>query len=251
VDVAHLVFVTAAAVAAGIVNAIAGGGSLITFPALVACGVTPLVANVTNTVAMCPGYFGAAVAQRRELVGQRARLVHVVPTALVGGAVGAWLLLVTGAAAFQRIVPFLLVFAASLVAAQGRLRLWLGSRSRQGLRRWAAVPVAIAAVYGGYFGAGVSVIVLAALAIVIEDSLVRLNALKQTIALACNATAALVFVIAGDVQWLAAAVMAGGALGGGALGGVLASRVPAGILRWLVVGLALAIAAIYFVKFGV
>jgi uncharacterized membrane protein YfcA len=103
-------------------------------------------------------------------------------------------------------------------------------------------------VYGGYFGAGVSVIVLAALAIVIEDSLVRLNALKQAIALVNNVAAALLFAVIGDVHWLAAAVMAGGALGGGALGGALASRAPARILRMLVVGLALAIAAVYFVR---
>jgi uncharacterized membrane protein YfcA len=248
VDSAHLALVAAAAVVGGFVNAIAGGGSLITFPTLVACGVPPLVANVTNTVALCPGYFGATIAQRRELAGQRARLVHVLPAAIIGGGAGALLLVLTGGAVFQRLVPFLLVFAAALIAAQGRLRAWLARRSHRRHPRWAAVPIAGVAVYGGYFGAGVSVIVLAALAIVIDDSLVRLNALKQAIALANNLTAAVVFAILSDVHWLAAAVMAGGAIGGGALGGALASRVPAPILRWLVVAFALAAAAIYFVR---
>jgi uncharacterized membrane protein YfcA len=248
-DPAHLALVAAAAVAAGFVNAIAGGGSLVTFPALVACGVPALVANVTNTVALCPGYLGATWTQRRELAGQGRRALLVLPVAAVGGVAGGLLLLATGVAAFEHVVPFLLVFAAVLLAIQDPLRRWITARSRGRSEAWALAPVALAAVYGGYFGAGMSVIVLAALAIVLDDTLVRVNALKQSVALAVNASAAVVFAIVGDVQWLAAGVMAVAALAGGMLGGALASRVPPRLLRVLVVGLALAVAAVYFARF--
>jgi uncharacterized membrane protein YfcA len=248
VDAAHLALVAAAGVAAGLVNAIAGGGSLITFPTLIACGVPALVANVTNTVALCPGYLGATFAQRRDLVGQRGRAARVLPSAALGGIAGALLLRATGEAVFEVLVPFLLVFASVLVLAQDRIRARLAARRRGHAELWAVPPVALASIYGGYFGAGMSVIVLAALAIVIDDALVRLNALKQAVALAANATAAIAFAIVGGVDWTVAAVMAAASLVGGVLGGAVASRVSQQLLRGLVVVIALAVAGYYFAR---
>jgi len=248
VDVAHVALVGGAAFAAGLVNAIAGGGSLITFPALVACGVPEVVASLTNTVALCPGYLGATVAQRRELAGQGARAAWILPAGALGGAAGALLLLATGEAAFDVVVPFLLVFAAALLGVQDRLRRRIGAARGHAALPWAALAVALAAVYGGYFGAGLGVIVLAALAVALDDTLTRLNALKQVVSLVVNVAAALVFVISGRVDWPVAAVMAAAALIGGALGGALASRVPASLLRVAVVALALAVAIYYFAR---
>ncbi|HTR51294.1 MAG TPA: sulfite exporter TauE/SafE family protein [Kofleriaceae bacterium] len=245
-DAPQLALVAAAAAGAGAVNAIAGGGSLVTFPVLVACGMPALAANVTNTVALCPGYLGATIAQRRELAGQGVRAAIVLPVAAAGGVAGAGLLIATGEAAFERVIPALLVFAAVLLALQARLRTWLAGRAHGTHRELiAAAPVGLAAVYGGYFGAGMSVIVLAALAVVLDDSLVRINALKQAVSLAVNVAAAIAFAFVGHVDWVVAGVMAGAALVGGVVGGAVASRVPANVLRWLVVAVALAMAVYY------
>jgi len=248
VDAARLALAAGSAAAAGFVNAIAGGGTLITFPALVACGMPPLVANVTSSLALCPGYFGAAVAQRRDLGGQHSRMRRVLPAAALGGLAGAALLLASGEAVFVRVVPFLLVIAAVLLLAQDRLRARLVGREQHHAEGWAVPPIALAAIYGGYFGAGMSVIVLAALAIVIDDTFVRLNALKQAIAFAVSSTSAVAFALSGDVDWPVAGVMGMAALAGGALGGALASRVPPQLLRWLVVAFAIAMAVVYFAR---
>ncbi|MFN0252347.1 MAG: sulfite exporter TauE/SafE family protein [Kofleriaceae bacterium] len=248
-DAMHIALVAFAAFGGGLVNAIAGGGSLITFPTLVALGVPPVIANVTNTVALCPGYFGATIAQRADLEGQRARLVLLLPLGAIAGAGGALLLLHTGESTFVAVVPFLILFAALLVGAQGKLRGWL--EKRDGSTRsetLAAIPVTIAAVYGGYFGAGVGVIILAALGVVLADTLTRLNALKQTISLTVNVSAAIVFVVRAPVDWTLAAVMAGAALAGGLAGGALASRIPANLLRVGIVLLGTTIACVYVVK---
>jgi hypothetical protein len=247
----------AAALLAGIANAIAGGGSLLSFPALVAAGLPPVIANLTNTVAMCPGYLGATLAQRRDLAGQSRRAWAVLPVSAAGGVGGAWLLLHTGESAFGVVVPFLLVFAAALLAGQGRLKRWLlaptaaaaaaAAPTPRAERPWlATVPIAAAATYGGYFGAGMGVIVLAALAVVLDDTLTRVNALKQTVSLVVNVAAAVVFVASGRVAWDATLVMALCALAGGAIGGRIASRVPPSVLRAVVVVIALAVAAYYF-----
>lgn len=244
-----MALVGGAAFAAGAVNAIAGGGSLITFPALVAVGLSSVDASVTNTVALCPGYLGATLAQRKDLAGQRARMIRILPAAALGGVAGALLLLVTGERAFDIVVPFLILFAALLLAVQGRLRDWLAARS-QGPHSegWAALPVGLAAIYGGYFGAGMGVMILAALAVVLADTLTRVNALKQSVSLAVNVAAALVFLGSGRVDWPIAGVMLACSLVGGALGGMVASRIPAAVLRWLVVGLAVIVAGVYFAK---
>jgi uncharacterized membrane protein YfcA len=248
-DALRVALIGGAALAAGLVNAIAGGGSLISFPALVAAGLPALTANVTNTVALCPGYFGGTFAQRRDLVGQRRRLAMLLPASVVGGAAGALLLLRTGERAFEIFVPFLLLFAAALLAFQARLRAFVTGRERRAHgEAWAIVPVGIAAVYGGFFGAALGVIVLAALVVVVDDSLTRLNALKQLVSLAVNVSAAAVFLFSGRIDWTITLVMASAALVGGAIGGTIASRVPAKLLRWVVIVVALGMSAVYFAR---
>lgn len=242
-----------AAVAAGAVNALAGGGTLITFPALVAAGLPAIAANVTSTVALCPGYLGATLAQSGDLEGQRGRLLRCLPAAAAGGVLGGILLLNTGERAFRALVPFLILLAVGLLAVQGPLRAWALRRTgpaRPGaaLESWTALPVGLAAVYGGYFGAGMSVIVLAVLAVLLDDTLTRLNALKQAVSLSVNVSAAVFFGFSGQVVWPLALVMAAGALAGGVLGGRLASRVRPETLRWIVVTLGLVVALVYLLQ---
>lgn len=242
-----------AAMAAGAVNALAGGGTLITFPVLVAAGLPAVAANVTNTVALCPGYLAATFAQSKDLRGQGGRLVLYLPVAVLGGIVGGFLLLHTGERTFRALVPYLILFAAGLLASQDFLRGWLRRRlahpdSARRLERLGLLPAFLAAVYGGYFGAGVSVIVLAVLGLMLEDSLTRLNALKQGLAFAINTAAAAFFVFSGQVDWPVVLAMAVGALAGGAIGGKLAGRIKPAVLRWLVVAVGVVVAGVYLVR---
>jgi uncharacterized membrane protein YfcA len=239
--------------AAGAVNALAGGGTLITFPMLVAVGIPAVAANVTNTVALCPGYLGATFAQMKDLRGQEGRLWFLVPASIVGGIVGGVLLLNTEERLFRNLVPYLILLASTLLAVQGPVRTWLVSRAKargggQAAEAWAMLPVGLAAVYGGYFGAGLSVIVLAVLGLTLEDSLTRLNALKQSVSFSVNVAAAIFFLFSGQVLWLVAGVMAVGALLGGVLGGKLAGKIQPSILRWLVVTIGVVVALIYFIR---
>jgi uncharacterized membrane protein YfcA len=250
------VLIALAAVAAGAVNALAGGGTLITFPTLTAMGIPAVASNVTNTVALLPGYLGATLAQRKDLKGQEHRVWWAIPAGLAGGFIGGFLLLRTGERLFRDLVPYLILLASGLLALQDPLRKWVarrtsgrGSGGASSLHeRWAALPVGLAAVYGGYFGAGLSVIVLAVLAVVLEDSLTRLNALKQFIAFAANTAAAVFFVFSGQVVWSAAAVMAVGALLGGVLGGKLAGRIKPSVLRYVVVAIGVVVSIVYFLR---
>lgn len=247
------VLIALAAVAAGAINALAGGGTLITFPALTSIGIPAVAANVTNTVALSPGYLGATLAQKTEILDQRRRLRFLLPAAALGGLAGGVLLLNTSEKLFRELVPFLILLASLLLAVQDPLRRWLvarAARSGGGPRHegWAAIPVFFAAIYGGYFGAGLSVIILAVLGLSLDDNLTRLNALKQAVAFATNMTAAALFLFSGQVVWSAAAVMAVGALVGGALGGRLAGRIQPSTLRWVVVTIGIIIAIIYFIR---
>jgi uncharacterized protein len=249
VDVAHAVMIAAAAFAGGAVNAVAGGGSLITFPVLIASGLPAVIASMTNTVAMCPGYLGATIAQRRDLAGQGKRALQLLPLSVVGSLVGAYILLHTSEKSFQTIVPFLLVFAAVLLALQGKLRTFIAHHTGHSRSMAvAALPVGLAAIYGAYFGAGMGVIILALLAVVIDDALIRTNALKQLMSLIINTTAAIVFLANGQVDWLVALIIAIAALFGGLAGGKLASRVSEALLRGVAIAIALAVAAVYFAK---
>ncbi len=242
-----------AAIAAGLINALAGGGTLITFPVLLAVGLPAVSANVTNTVALLPGYLGGTMAQANDLKGQRKRLWLLIPAGALGGLVGGILLLQTGEKLFTQLVPFLILIASALLAIQNPVRKWLSRRQESGSGRpvneyWAFLPVFLAAIYGGYFGAGLSVIVLAVLGLVINENLTRLNAIKQVIAFAANTAAALFFVFSGKVNWIFALVMAVGALLGGSLGGRIAGRVKPSTLRWLVVAVGFIVGMIYLVR---
>jgi uncharacterized protein len=249
VDVAHLALIALAGLVAGSVNAIAGGGSLITFPVLVVAGIPEVTASITNTVAMCPGYLGATYAQREQLVGQGPRVWQLVPLAVIGAVAGSLILLQTSDRSFQAVVPFLLVFAAALLAVQGRLKRALAARTR-GSRSvaLAIIPVGAAAIYGAYFGAGLGVIILAVLAVVVDDTLVRANALKQLLSLMINVVAAAIYLARGTIAWEAAAALAIASLMGGVIGGRLASRIPEAWLRWSAVVIALAVAVSYFAR---
>jgi uncharacterized membrane protein YfcA len=248
-DVAHLALITLSAIAAGAVNAIAGGGSLITFPVLLAVGVPAVSASMTNTVAMCPGYFSGTFAQRRDLEGQGARAIRLIPLALVGSMAGAYILMHTTERSFKTLVPVLLLFAALLLAVQGKLRTYLKARNAAPHSvALAVLPIGAAAIYGAYFGAGLGVILLAVIAVVIDEPLFRANALKQLLSLTINAFAAVIYIAIGTIDWQAAAALAVGSFVGGWLGGKLASRVPEALLRGLVIGAALVLAAIYFAR---
>ena len=248
----EFLLVGSASVIAGAVNALAGGGTLITFPILTAVGIPAVAANITNTVALCPGYLGGTLAQLKDLKGNEKHLRFLIPAGIFGGILGGVLLLHTGERTFSNLVPWLILLASGLLALQGPVRRWLSGRSGRGPMQhsdaWMLLSTSLAAVYGGYFGAGLSVILLAVLGLVLEETLTRLNALKQAFALTVNVAAAVFFLFSGKVLWPAAIVMAVGALLGGTLGGRLASCVRPSLLRWIVVALGGAVSIIYFLR---
>jgi hypothetical protein len=247
----ELALVGLAGVGGGAVNALAGGGTLITFPTLTAVGLPPVSANVTNTVALAPGYLSGTLAQRGDLSGQRTRLLRFVPAAVAGGVAGGALLLSTSDAVFRQLVPFLILGASALLAMQERIRAAVVHRlerspSEEGW--WALLPVFAAAVYGGYFGAGLGIILLAVLGLALDDSLTRLNALKQALSFAINVATAVIFLFSGRVSWLVALCLGAGAIVGGTLGGRLAHRVRPEILRRVVVTIGVVVAIAYLVR---
>jgi uncharacterized membrane protein YfcA len=253
-SILQYILIGLAALAAGMVNALAGGGTLITFPVLTAVGIPAVIANVTNTVALCPGYLGATFAQMKELRSQKQRLWLYLPAGALGGILGGLLLVNTSEKVFREIVPFLILLASGLLAVSDPLRAFLIRRmgksgsAAASLAAWGVLPVALAGIYGGYFGAGLSVIVLAVLGLMVSDNLTNLNALKQAIAFSVNITAAIFFVFTGKVFWPAALVMAGFALLGGVLGGRLAGKIKPATLRWMVVGIGTLVAILYLIR---
>jgi uncharacterized membrane protein YfcA len=217
---------------------------------LIALGVPAVASNVTNTVALCPGYLGGTLAQLNDLRGNKKRLWLLAPAGVLGGVAGGVLLLNTSETLFRSMVPYLILLAAGLLAVQEPLRAWIArhpgrSGSSKTHETLIALPVALAAVYGGYFGAGLSVIVLAVLGLVLDDTLTRLNALKQVLSFSINMAAAIFFLFSGKVIWPIALVMAVGALIGGVLGGRLAGWIRPIVLRWIVVSAGVVIAVIY------
>jgi hypothetical protein len=253
-QLAQLALIALAGFGAGAVNALAGGGTLISFPVLVAAGFPAIAANLTSTIALCPGYLGATCAQRADLRGQSARLYVLLPLSLLGGLLGAALLLHTGERRFIQIVPWLLLSACALVALQERLRGVLAARrgaaaeSPAGVQSaplWLSPLVVAGAIYGGFFGAGMSIIILAVLGLALADPLPRLNALKQAMALATNCAAAVWLALRAPVNWRVVAVLALSALLGGVWGGRLAGRLSPLWLRRIVVVLGVVVAAVY------
>lgn len=228
----------AAGLAAGMVNAVAGGGSLITFPALIATGLSPLAANVTNSLAVSPGYLAASYGSRADLTGQGPRLRALLVTAALGSAAGCGLLLLAPPRAFELVVPFLVLGAAAALAFQNRLRRLVGHPAHLPPRR-AAITLhtmtGLAAVYGGYFGAALGVILIATLALVIDERLARINALKNVCSLVVGLVTVVIFASFGPVEWLGVAVLVPGTMVGGYLGARFARRLPNAVLRAVIV----------------
>ncbi|MFO1072712.1 MAG: sulfite exporter TauE/SafE family protein [Geminicoccaceae bacterium] len=226
--------------AGGTVNAIAGGATFFTFPAMLAAGIPPVAANASNTTALVPASLIAAWTQRRELSDLRGRTWVLAVLGLIGGAAGAILLLVTSDRTFMALVPWLLIAATLLFAFSPRLLAWVRARrgSGDGLLRLTPgtiLLVAVCAVYGGYFGAGIGIMLLAGLAIAgIEDLLVA-NALKNGLAALINGVSVIVFVAQNVVVWPAALTMMAGAALGGFAGAHIARRLPQRLFRGIVI----------------
>ena len=219
-----------AAFAAGAINSIAGGGTLITFPVLIWLGLDPRVANGTSTVALWPGLFGGLFGYRRELENSSPILIRLGLTSIVGGAVGAWLLIVTPSAVFAQQVPFLILFATLLFMSNGLInkRLRLGSLEGSPTKLYwtgAMVFQFFSAIYGGYFGAGNGILMLAAMGLLGLNDLHRANGIKNFLGICINSIAVVSFAYAGLVVWHDALVMACGALAGGYFGASMAVRI--------------------------
>jgi hypothetical protein len=224
---------------------IVGSGSLITFPTLLALGYPPVLANVSNNVGLVPGNISANVAYRGELVGQRRRLVQLGSASLLGGLVGAVLLLALPGGVFKAAVPVLIALASVLMALQPRLSAGLERRGdRPAVGGWVLLlGVFLTGVYGGYFGAAQGVILIALLAIFIDDDLQRLNGTKNALALTVNTVAGVLFIASTHIAWSVAGLIAAGSIVGGQVGGRLGRRLSAPVLRWciVIVGLGVAI----------
>lgn len=228
---------------AGALNAVAGGGTLITFPALVAAGLPPIVANATSAVAQWPGYVSSSLAMRRELYGQRG-LLALALTSVIGGVAGGYLVSVVSNALFMALVPWLILLATVLF--------WQGHRltALTGHAGWPLPALCLAqwvvAVYGGFFGGGMGVMMLALFALALPGSLLRQSALKNGLSVVIAGGGVLAFVVAGLVDWLSGGVMLLGTIAGG-LGGVhLARRIPPGWLKACVVALGGVLSAVFF-----
>jgi uncharacterized membrane protein YfcA len=219
--------------AAGAINAAAGGGSLVTFTALIAVGYPSLVANVTNNVAVSPGYATGVWGYRRELRGQRRRIVPLAAVSAFGSLVGVGLFLKSSQQAFDSVVPFLVLAACALLAVQPAISRRIGESPGEGEHPGVVslVGQTLAAVYGGYFGAALGVAVLALLGTLLNDSLQRLNALKALLQLVIGGTAALGFALFTPVAWIAVAIVGPASLAGGLVGARLAKRVSGRVLR--------------------
>lgn len=247
-SITEVILLAVAGFLGGAINSVAGGGSLVVFPAMLATGMTPLVANVTNSVSQWPGYFGGVVGFWPDLKDQKHRTRQVAVAAILGSAIGCVLLLTLPASAFNAIVPALVFLAGLLLAFQPRLKKWVAAREEASAgekKRPVAMIVLIflGAIYGGYFGGALGVIILALLAMTVPDTLRRNNALKSSISLVVSTVTVVAFGIFGPVQWLAVAIVAPLALVGGVVGAKFARRIRDDVLRWIVVTLSFAVAA--------
>ncbi|MFE6924040.1 sulfite exporter TauE/SafE family protein [Nocardia sp. NPDC057663] len=236
------VAIFAAGIAAGGINTIVGSGTLITFPALLAFGVPPVTANVSNTIGLVPGSISGVIGYRRELEGQRSRLLQLGTASLLGGITGAILLLTMPAEAFTAIVPVLIIAALILVVVQPRLAAWVKARREDGETAAPAHggPILLVAVfgtgiYGGYFGAAQGVLLLGLLGVFVHEDIQRLNAVKNVLALIVNAVSAAIFIVIAEVNWQAAALIAVGSIIGGQLGAKVGRKLSPNVLRAVIV----------------
>ena len=242
-----MVAVFLAGIAAGTINAVVGSGTLITFPTLLAIGVPPVTANVSNTLGLVPGSLSAAIGYRRELAGQRSRLLRLGSASVLGGLTGALLLLVLSPDAFHAIVPVLIALGLVLVVAQPAISRRVAARAEsRGVERpvdggwWVLVVVYGAGVYGGYFGAAQGVLLMAILGIGLSESMQRNNGTKNVLALLVNLVAAILFVILADMDWTVVALIAVGSVIGGQIGATVGRRLPSWALRGFIVVVGLA-----------
>ena len=242
VSILDAVLIALAGLGAGTINTIVGSGSLITFPTLVLLGYPPVVANVSNNLGLVPGGVSGAVGYRRELAGQSQRIRWLAPASLLGGIIGAVGLLVLPESAFDAIVPVLIIVSLIGVIAQPRLRERLGSRESATAPTGDARPVAplllgtfLGGIYGGYFGAAQGVLLIALLGIFANDDLQRLNGTKNVLALTVNAVAAVVFLIAAEIDWTVVGLIAVGSVIGGQVGATIGRRLPPTLLRAVIV----------------
>lgn len=233
-----------AGLGAGLINGAAGGGTLVSFPALLAAGYPALTANVTSSVGIWTGYVGGSAGFRKELVHQKHRLVSLSPTMVIGSVLGGVLLLTTPSRDFRLVAPYLLLVSCGLFAVQPHLR-------RHFLRRGAPARANatlmhsgsfLGAVYGSYFGAGLGVLLLAVLATTVPEPLVRVNGLRSVMSLVINTVAVLIFLLQAHIAWTGAGLMAGSALVGGYIGARVARRIPTSLLRTFVIAVGLATA---------
>ena len=229
------VAVAAAGLVAGAINAVVGSGSLITFPTLLAVGYPAVLANVTNCVGMWPGSVSSSFGYRRELSGQRGRVLKLMPASVIGGLTGAALLLAVPGA-FADVVPGLILLAVVLVLIQPRVAARRASRGQIAEHPGPLLHsgVFLTAVYGGYFGAAQGVILLALLGLTLDDDLQRLNAVKNVVIAVVNALAAVYFMVRADVAWIAVPVLYASSVVGGQIGAHYGRRIPAGVLRALI-----------------
>jgi uncharacterized protein len=255
-DVTDLLILGLAGSSAGAVNAIAGGGSLISFPALLALGYSPVVANVTNAVASFPGYVGGCIGYRSELRGQGHHLKKLSAVTVAGALIGSALLLTLPESSFRAAVGWLVLGSAALMAFQPYIRRALAARPQsddQGLTTVTALFVAqfVVAVYGGYFAAGLGILMLAVLGVFSHESLHRVNALKSALSLVVGVVSAAFFAIRAPVAWTPALILAGFGLLGGVAGVRLAKVIPATLLHYGVVIAGLTVGTILVVQNGI
>jgi uncharacterized protein len=231
------VAVIVAGLLAGTINAVVGSGTLVTFPTLLALGVPPVTANVSNTVGLVPGSFSGAYGYRRELGGQRSRVARLGIASALGGISGGLLLLVLPESAFEAIVPALILLGCALVVLGPRISAATAHRRRAGSQGGVLLLAAVfgVGIYGGYFGAAQGILLVAVLSIALADELQRINALKNVLAGIVNLTAAALFIVVADVDWQAALLIAIGSVAGGLLGARVGRRLPDSVLRGVIV----------------
>ena len=242
----EIVAILLAGVAAGTINTVVGSGTLITFPTLLAFGVPPVTANVSNTIGLVPGSVSGAVGYRRELAGQRSRVLRFCVASLIGGIVGAVLLLVLPDGAFAAIVPVLIVLGLVLVVFQPRISAWVAKRhdATGGMPHhgtwWVWPGVLGTGVYGGYFGAAQGVLLMAVLGTGVDEDLQRLNAIKNVLSAIVNAVAGLIFALVASVDWWIVLLIGVGSVIGGQIGATVGRRLPSAVLRIVIVAVGLA-----------
>lgn len=227
-----------AGVWAGGINTVVGSGTLITFPTLLAFGVPPVTANVSNSIGLVPGSISGAIGYRRELVGQRSRILRLCGAATVGSLAGAVLLLALPEGAFGAVVPVLVLLGLVLVVLQPRIATWVARRHAEvphhGLW-WVWPAILLVCVYGGYFGAAQGILMMAVMGIGIDETLQRLNGVKNILGAVVNSVSGVVYAVVADVDWAIVLIIGVGSLIGGQVGAHWGRRLPAGWLRLLIV----------------